>query len=111
MISFLSRISFCTEAMTKGSEILQTRCTTSYSSVTSISGEAICGAAAESSRESTLRAQQLQSVCLGLGQCLLVPEHGARGIFLDMAECDEAPALGCRLASRMPERLGIAIDR
>jgi hypothetical protein len=39
------------------------------------------------------RAQQIQSIRFGLGQRLLVPENDPRGIVLDPAERDEAPAL------------------
>ena len=64
-------------------------------------------------------AQQVQPVGLRLGQRLLVAEHDARGIVLDPAECDEAPAFGLgpasrsvsRKVSRNPEGLGIAVDR
>jgi hypothetical protein len=59
------------------------------------------------------RAQQVQSVGLGLGQGLLVPEYDAGGIVLDPAEGDEAPALACLPAPDFPgklEGLGIAVD-
>src|SRR5208282_2930111 len=61
------------------------------------------------------RAQQVQSIGLRLGQSLLVTEYDARGILLDPAECDEAPPLGRRHASRNVswncERLGIEVER
>jgi len=67
----------------------------------------------------SIHAQQVEPVGLRLGQRLLVPEHDARGVFLDPAECDEAPPFGPRLGSenaswsafRNSERLGISVDR
>ncbi len=79
MISFLSRICSCTAAMTAGSEILQTRCTTPYSSVISMSGvrrppieQCVDFARAAVEHEELAKvgagcAQQVQAVGLGLG--------------------------------------------